>query len=209
MINNTKSKWQKSNCTECNFSFVIHEEWLNPPKLCKSCQLVTSDLMDAIDTILNTLYFKPNKYEAENLSKLVKISTDPTKIDLAIWKHVKFLLSKVGLINEIDSFFIGINIDTIDHLINKFVRKKITKSSKSEIVGTLYEIHDLLNTKGKYRKKLINNNLAREISFDNKLFKIVKRAIKFNGKFSKESDEKIRKRNGRRSELIIDGKRRL
>ena len=205
-INNPK--WQKCKCEVCSSSFVIHDDWVNPPKLCKYCQLKNSDLLEAIDTILNTQFFDPSEYELKKLSDLVATWTDPSQINLYMWKQVKILLSEIGLENEIDSFFVGINIDTIDHLINKIIKKNLTKSSESYINWILYEIYDVLGNSGKYQKKIINNNLAREISYETELFKIIKRAIKFNEQLSKRAEDKIKKQNERRTSLNIDGKRR-
>ena len=207
MVANKKSKWQKCECQICGSGYVVHSDWVNPPKICKFCQLKGADLLDAIDTILNTLLFDTTEIEKDKLSKLAKKCSDPAALDITLWKQVEQLLSEIGIFNGIESFHVGINISTVDNLISKFVRENLNDSSKGDILRTLYQIHDILNPSGKYRTDLINSNLAQEISCDNDLFKIVRRAIKFNGQFAK-AEGKIKNQNARRDGLVIDGKRR-
>ena len=206
MVANKKSKWQKCECQICGSGYVVHSDWVNPLKICKFCQLKGSDLLDAIDTILDNLV-EATESEKDKLSKLAKKCSDPADLDITLWKQVEQLLSEIGNFNGIERFNFGINISTVDSFISKFVRENLKDSSKDDIVRTLFQIYRILDPSGKYRTDLINFNLAQEISCDNDLFKIVRRAIKFNGQFAK-AEGKIKNQNARRDGLVIDGKRR-
>ena len=70
MGTNTKSIWQKCECQVCGPGYVIHSDWLNPPKLCKFSQIKGTELLDAIDPKLNTAIFGATEPEIEKLAKL-------------------------------------------------------------------------------------------------------------------------------------------
>lgn len=199
-----QSVWIRRTCTDCGKEFVVHKDWSNPQTICDVCILVSSDLFDAIDTVLNTNIVSSSideKNEIKNILKSLKSSLMPKKLN-----NLKYFFEKNNLpLNEND-FKERLTFGPIFTFLKQL--KSLNESSMGDPFRIAHRIVNILDDDSGSLEIFRKTLLAQMIVENKKIHSVIKVAIKENRRLSK-LEKKFKKINDRRSGLVTDGRRRM